>query len=322
MAPENRGGRKWSGRTGGGTFGQRFILGLLRVTDVRVGYAILAVVVPFYMLFGRRGYRAIYGYFRQRVGYGPWRAFAKTYRNHFLFGQMMLDRFAIYAGRGGFAIEVDNAAAFERLVEGERGFIVCGSHTGNFEIAGYLLRQERKRINGIIFGGEAAEVQAQRSRVLGANNVRLVPVKEDMSHLFIVKAALEAGEIVSLACDRLLGSSKSVRCNLLGAPADFPAGGFRIAAQTGVEMVAVFVMKSAWNRYRVYVRPLEAGGCAETSPRLRAEALAHSFAAELESVLRQYPEQWFNFYDFWCAGTEENRYGAERLPDGETNILK
>jgi len=27
--------------------------------------------------------------------------------------------------------------------------------------------------------------------------------------------------------------------------------------------------------------------------------LAQSFASELEGIVRRYPEQWFNFYEFW-----------------------
>lgn len=291
--------RKWSGKTGGGTFGQRFILRMLRVTDVRVLYAVLAVVVPFYMLFGRKGYRAVYGYFRRRQGYGPMKSFGATYRNHFLFGQMMLDRFAIYAGRRDFEMEVVGAGEFRRLVEGERGFVIGSAHTGNFEIAGYLLRQDRKVMNGIIFGGETAEVQARRAEILGMNNVRLVPVREDMSHLFAIKAAIDGGDIVSLACDRVFGSSKCFRRTLLGAEAEFPVGGFQLAAQTGVEMVAVFVMKSARRKYTAYVRPLDVDRGALASTRAVAEALADKFVAELESILHRYPEQWFNFYDFW-----------------------
>ena len=31
----------------------------------------------------------------------------------------------------------------------------------------------------------------------------------------------------------------------------------------------------------------------------RIQALADAYAATLESVVRQYPDQWYNFYDFW-----------------------
>ena len=58
----------WKGTTGGGNFGQRALLLLFRYVDIRVGYAILGLVIPFYMIFNRSGYKAIKDYFR-RKGY-------------------------------------------------------------------------------------------------------------------------------------------------------------------------------------------------------------------------------------------------------------
>ena len=58
----------WKGTTGGGNIGQKALLVLLRLVNIRVSYIILAVVVPLYMLFNRNYYRAIKEYFR-RTGY-------------------------------------------------------------------------------------------------------------------------------------------------------------------------------------------------------------------------------------------------------------
>ena len=30
------------------------------------------------------------------------------------------------------------------------------------------------------------------------------------------------------------------------------------------------------------------------------QALAQAYAAEVEAVVRQWPDQWYNFYDFWA----------------------
>ena len=64
-------------------------------------------------------------------------------------------------------------------------------------------------------------------------------------------------------------------------------------------MLAVFVMKEGTRRYQAYVRPVGEGIDAGLPARVRAEAMASSFAGLLEEVVRRYPTQWFNFYDFW-----------------------
>ena len=90
--------REWEGVTGGTILGQKAMKITFSVVNVRVGYVILAFVVPFYMLFRRKGYLSIYRYFRWQHGYSPLKSFFYTYRNHFVFGQAMLDRVAVYAG--------------------------------------------------------------------------------------------------------------------------------------------------------------------------------------------------------------------------------
>jgi len=292
--------KEWTGRTGGGAIGQKALLCLFRYMHVSVGYAILALVVPFYMLFARKSYLAIYRYFRRQHGYSPFKAFGKTYQNHFVFGQCMLDRFAVYAGRRNFfKVEITGNEQFYNLLNSDKGFVIASSHVGNFELSGYLLYQDKKRIHGLVFGAEAKEVMNKRVSALGMNNICIVPVANDMSHIFVLNEALQKGEIVSMPCDRIFGSAKSVECNFLNGKADFPQGSFALAVAFDVPILTIFVMKESVSRYHVYVKPLQPKGLELLNKREKITCLAQSFASELESMVQKYPEQWFNFYEFW-----------------------
>jgi len=297
--------RKWKGNTGGGTFGQRALILLFRWCDLRLGYAFMALVIPFYMLFSRKGYLAIYHYFRKQFGYSVWKSFAKTYQNHFLFGQMILDRFVFYSGRKNlFEVEIIDYKHFLRLANGEKGFIIAGSHVGNFEIGGYLINSDRKNFNALVYAGETAEMQKNRSKILNSNNINLIPILSDMSHLFAINSALQNGEIVSMPCDRNLGSAKSIECDFLRGKADFPVGAFTLAASFDVEVLAVFVIKISTKKYKVFVKDLR-----QTDKRFETDSnkkshvsyLVKSYVTELENIVKQYPLQWFNFYEFWKA---------------------
>jgi predicted LPLAT superfamily acyltransferase len=277
---------------------------LVSLLGLRFAYGLLALVVPFYMLFSRWSYLEIYRYLRQRQGYSRWRAFTGTYRNHFVFGQVILDRFAVFAGRGDlFRVEIKGEEHFRRLQEGEKGFVIAGAHVGNFEIAGYLLHARRKRVNVLVYPGETRMVLQKKTEAMGNNDARVIPVLEDMSHLFTAYTALRDGEIVSMACDRNLGSMKSVTCDFLGGKADFPAGAFALATRLEVEMISVFVMKEGTKRYVAHVKPVaRANGLSRDE---EIAACARSFAGELEQITRQYPEQWFNYYAFWKDERDE-----------------
>ena len=60
--------RQWTGKTGGGSFGQKSLFAILAKINVSVVYPILSIVIPFYLLFGRKGYKAISTYFQNRFG--------------------------------------------------------------------------------------------------------------------------------------------------------------------------------------------------------------------------------------------------------------
>jgi predicted LPLAT superfamily acyltransferase len=291
--------RAWKGVTGGSFFGQKAMKILFSVVNVRVGYFILLFVIPFYMLFARKGYLAIYHYFRRQHGYPAMKSLFKTYRNHFMFGQMLLDRFAVYAGQRNFRLDNPDNDLFLRMVHARHGCIVASSHVGNPELCGYLLSQKTKRINSIIFGNEAKEVQKNRLAALAGNNVRPVPVSNDMSHVFLINEALTNGEMVSMPCDRIFGSNKTVECEFLNGKADFPTGAFVLARQFNVPVIAMFVLKITASLYRIHVTNVPVPAEADGNKRRQINEMTRSFAKIMEGIVKKYPEQWFNFYNYW-----------------------
>ena len=294
-----RGGKptQWKGKTDGLPWMIRSLVFLMKVIDRRIIYCFMALVVPFYMLFNHKGYLAIYRFFRERFGYGRIRSFLKVYANHFRFGQVIIDRYAAFAGKK-FRFELDGNDRFMELVNGESGFVQLSSHAGNYEMVGYGLTSDNKKINGLFYGGETKVMMDFRRKILAMHNVNLIEVNESMSHIFNMNAAIDRGEIVSMTGDRLFGSAKSIRCMFLGKEAQFPMGPFALAVQKEVPMLAVFSMRDH-GIYRVFVRDIRQD---ESLPlRARMADMAAKFAAELERVVRMYPTQWFNYYDFWKA---------------------
>lgn len=282
---ENLSHSQWTGKTGGTPWMQRALITMYRWMPLHMLYGVMALVVPFYMLLYRRGYQSIYRYFRQRMGYGCWKAFLNVYRNHFVFGQVVLDRFAVYAGKK-FHFVIDGEEQFSQLADGSEGFVMLSSHVGNYELAGYSLHSVKKKIHALVYDGESATVKEQRSKILSRQNIEVIPVRNDMAHLFAVNGALDEGHIVSMLSDRIFGSQKALTMDFLGSPAKFPQGPFSLARAKGVPMLAIFVMKVKAREYRVLVRRV---------------ADAKAFVGTLEQVVRQYPTQWFNYYNFWST---------------------
>ena len=254
--------------------------------------------VPFYMLFNHQGYLSQYHFFRRRFGHSPLRSFFDVYANHFRFGQIILDRFAVYGGARDFQVTIDGNEHFLQLCSQPEGFMQLSSHVGNFELAGYLLAQDKKTINSLIFGGETGTVMQNRIRIFKEMNIKLIAVGTDMSHVFEMNRALSDGEVISMPGDRIFGSQKAIRCRFFGAEADFPMGPYILAASREVPMMSIFVMKDSVYRYHIYVQRIEPPHDIRGA-KARAAAMAQEFACQLEGIVRRYPHQWFNYYEFW-----------------------
>jgi Predicted acyltransferase len=294
--------RAWIGRTQGGSFGQKSIMLFLRYIGLVPLYGILACVVPFYMLFSRSNRKAIEAYLQRCVGHlSPWRLFVRTYKNHYYFAQAMIDRFALLAGlqqRFRFGERRGEAALHEAL-KGETGIILAGSHVGNMEMAGYLFEKQEKRFNAIVFGAESPFLQAQRAKALAVQNLRLIPISEDLSHLFVLHQALRDGECVALHCDRNTLGQKYLMHPFLGAPAPFPTGCFHLALRTGVPVYSLFVMRERSRVYSIHVKNLSEALPKDGTQEACLKAYVEAYVSELERIIKRYPEQWYNFYDFW-----------------------
>lgn len=288
--------KEWAGTTYGNQWMHRNLIASLRFMDVRLLYLFAYVFIVPVCLVLNPSYGIIYRYFRRRFGYSPLKAFWKTYVNHCRFSEVVIDKFAMFAGKR-FRVDVVGREVFDRLETAEPGFMQLSSHIGNFEMAGYSLRTKQKQMNALVFGGEKATVMAERSKLFRGGHIRMIPVKGDMSHLFEINNALANNEIVSMPADRVFGSPKTIGLEFLGKEARFPIGPFQTATMRELDVVAINVMKTSVKGYTAYVTPLVYD---KTAPRKeQVRQLAGSYVAELERMVRKYPTQWYNYFEFW-----------------------
>lgn len=290
-------GRQWSGKTFGNGWMHGRLVSVLRYVPVPVLYAFCAVfIVPATLLSWREGRHSSYSFYRQRLGYGRLKAARMTYANHLSFSKIVIDRFAMYAGRS-FNVEVDGMEEFNALASGQDGFLHLSSHIGNYEMAGYSLVSENKVINAVVFSGEKESVMKSRGDMFSRTNIKMIAVRGDMGHLFEIDKALNAGDIVSFPSDRHMLGSRTLECSFLGSKALFPQGPFSVATMRSLDVLAVNVMKTGRKKYVAYVTPLHYDRTLPRKQQMRQ--LLEAYVVELEKRVRQYPDQWFNFFDFW-----------------------
>src|SRR2546422_1318573 len=171
------------------------------------------------------------------------------------------------------------------------GVISLTAHVGNWELAGRLLAGHTHRPTHVVVAEEEIRDIERWVRRDGLG-VRFVTRNHPTISLELI-AALRRGEVVAVQGDRALGTRGDVLIPFFGSPAPFPLGPFLLASAVGVPLVPAFCLLDADHRYAVK------GAEPFAVRRGGEEDAARAWVAVLEDVVREYPTQWFNFFDIW-----------------------
>jgi predicted LPLAT superfamily acyltransferase len=293
----------WEGKSKGNKLGYSIFIGTLRYGGVLPAYVLLRFVAAYYFLFSYSSSRPIFQYFRSRVGYGWWHSLISLYRNYYVFGQVLIDKVVVMSGvKNKFTFEFDGEHYLREITTAGKGGIMLSAHLGNWEVAGHLFRRLETRINIVMFDGEHERIKKYLSSVTGERNVNIIVIKDDLSHIYAINDALSNQELVCMHADRFLEGNKTVTVPFMGAEARFPAGPFLLASTFRVPVSLVFAFKETNKHYHLYATPPR-----EYHGRRRqgVENAVQDFVQELEVMVKKYPEQWFNYYDFWATPEEK-----------------
>lgn len=290
---------QWEGKSRGNKLGYRIFVFICRTFGILPAYFLLRFVAFYYFLFSRRSSRHSYHYFRYRLGYPPLRSWLSIYKNYYVFGQTLLDKIIVMAGiENKFTYHFDGEENLRRIVEEGKGGILLSAHVGNWEAAGHLLKRLNTRINVVMFDGEHERIKQYLDQVTGGRNFNVIVIRNDLSHVYAISEALARNELICLHADRFLPGNKTASRPFLGAAAEFPAGPFLLAAGFNVPVSVVFAFKESATHYHFYGSDLLQRKETE-SKRAYTDRLMNTFVAALEQKIKRYPEQWFNYYNFW-----------------------
>lgn len=289
----------WKGKTRGGVTGYKIFVWTLRNLGISFAYFLLYFVVTYFLFASPRAVKIIYRYFRHRIGLGRLRSAICVFRNYYIFGQVLIDKIALLAGfNSRFTFDFEGE---EFLRQMENGGLLISGHIGNWEIAGQLLNRLEKNINIILFDAEHQQIKGYLSDVFTNRRVNFIVIKDDYSHLTAIKEALAKKEIIAMHGDRYIPGNKVVPFNFLGDQAMFPVGPVNLAARFNVPVSYVFAVKETNSHYHFFATPLKNIGFSNNL-KIREEILRNAvgeYVTVFEKTVKRYPEQWFNYYDFW-----------------------
>ena len=286
---------EWDGKSKGSLLGYKIFIFSIKNLGIRASYFILYFVALYYFIFLKQSNRAIFYYYRKRLQYPYLKAKWSTYKTYVVFGKTIIDKTAISAGlRDKFTYEFDGVEILKQLLSEKKGGVLISAHIGNFEIAEHFFGEIDLdcQINLVTVDQEKTAIKKYMESVTKKSSIKFIFVQDDMSHIFEINNALSNNELVCFTGDRYFPGTKHLEAELLGEKANFPAGPFMIASRLKVPVVYVYVMKETNKHYHLYTR------LGEVKNR-DAQALLENFIQSLEGMLKVYPLQWFNFFQFW-----------------------
>jgi len=294
----------WQGKTRGGLLGHQIFFIILRYLGLKPAYFLLRFVSTYYFIFSRKSNRHILGYYKGIHHYSSFHARKAVYRNYYLLGQILIDKVAIYSGLvDKFTFDLEDE---KHLAAMENGGFMISAHIGNWEMAGKKSDRIKKTMSLVMLDAEHERIKHYLDSVMKERNFRIIPLKDDLSHLITIRQALDRGELIAIHGDRFMEGMKTLTAKFLGRDARFPEGPFYLALRMNAPISFAFAMKEGSSHYHFYATPPKIYKIPE-GKRISREHLIpvlHDYIQALENMLKKYPEQWFNYYDFWEKKTE------------------
>jgi KDO2-lipid IV(A) lauroyltransferase len=189
----------------------------------------------------------------------------------------------------------------EALARGN-GAILVSPHLGNWELGGLGLADLGYKLNVLTFREPDEKVNELREKVRGERGIGIIYVdRDDTSPLAVIEAinALRRNEVLCLLGERD-GSSNTTEVDFFGRPTPFPVGAAYLALASGAPVIPVFVPLEGTTYATLMDEPIYFNGGHGRHGQAVRNGMQR-IASVFERYIRRYPDQWYNFYDFWGA---------------------
>lgn len=265
----------------------------------RAGRVPLYVIAAYFFLFAPQARRASLAYLRRALGRPP--TMRDRFRQVMAFATTIHDRVYLLNDRFElFDIAVDGEELMHQRVHAGSGAFLVGAHLGSFEVTRAIGRRRPDlRVAMVAYEANARKINAMMAAINPALAGATVALGSAEAMLR-VRALLDEGAFVGMLGDRTPGGEPTETVDFLGAAARFPLGPMRLAALLQRRVIFMAGVYCGGNRYRVVFEEIADFSDVERGDRESAIGTAVvAYARRLESYCRQYPYNWFNFFDFW-----------------------
>lgn len=180
------------------------------------------------------------------------------------------------------------------------GLFLMGAHMGSFDSVRSIAQQHPSLEMALLMYEDNARNIKQLLHAINPEAQQAIISLGQPSAMLQVRDRLAAGGLIGILADRALESSGNTRLNLLGDPASFPEGPFRLAAMLKHPVFFMVGIFEGGNRYTIHLEPIMDFSTVQAQDRtLAAQQAMTKYVQLIEKHLELAPLNWFNFFDFW-----------------------
>jgi KDO2-lipid IV(A) lauroyltransferase len=219
----------------------------------------------------------------------------KTFQN---LGMMAMEFFRIpRMGVENFKkkLVVEGLDKVMELLKKKRGVLLLVSHFGNWELMGLMSKVIG---NPIMVIGKPMKNRYVDQFITGIREEAGLEVIPPEKASRKVIRALSENRLVGILIDQRAKRSEGVWADFFGRKAPTTPGLALLALKTGAPVLPVFMIRNGFKRHRLLIKkPLEL--IRTGNVKKDVEANTQLMNQTLESVIRQYPDQWFWVHRRW-----------------------
>jgi KDO2-lipid IV(A) lauroyltransferase len=193
-------------------------------------------------------------------------------------------------------VKIEGLEAALRLLGKRKGVLLLLSHFGNWEMMGIMSKLIGNSI--MVIAKPMKKNKKMDQFITKIRSAAGLEVVSSIKASRIVIKALSQNRVVGILIDQRAKRSEGIWADFFGKKAPTTPGLAVLAMKTGAPVVPVFMIRDGFGKHRLVIQePLELVHTGDIKKDV--EANTQLFNRTLESMIRQYPDQWFWVHRRW-----------------------
>lgn len=268
------------------------VFNLYKVLGYQFIYYLMYPVTFFYFLFAYNVKSALKIYYHQ-IGQ-PFNN--KVYFEHLrVFAICMVDRFISKVEPHKYTFEYDDIALPTKILN--KGTVLLFSHFGGWAASSNSAHVTNK-INIVMQEVLLESIKRIEDDLEVKDNINIIDLNEGTISVSVkIANALMQDEVVAIMADRASNPKAQMAVPFFEKEAYFNKNPFQIAYKMNKPILVYFIILQGIQHYKVEYLLIHMNQDKKEDEAIKI-ALT-TYTKKFEEIIQKYPNQWFNFYNFW-----------------------